>query len=244
MTTDVLPKPNPRTCKCSINWRGEAFLPSPHDMIEWATSYGQLCRAESLEKLAQAEKEIESLTRILKAANEDFSTLSDQHVDQMKRAQAAEAREKELRAQLDERDRRIAELEAERDAIKLQAQGWSMEAKAQRGTVRDSYQAVSGAAGEPGDWNGAEPIRGIVAERDALRAELDAIRAQLIEAQQVIHHAGQFLKRHPAPVKTLEPFVEECEDMWQKIQDHLDDRPPQNAAEPLVGPLAEDGSEC
>lgn len=55
-------------------------------------------------------------------------------------------------------------------------------------------------------------------------AEADARKMQelLAEAQQVIHHAGQFLKRHPAEVKTLDPFVEETEEMWVKIQDALD----------------------
>lgn len=61
------------------------------------------------------------------------------------------------------------------DALKLQAQIWAQEAKTQQATVRAAYQACTGATGEPGDWNGAAPIRALVAERDALRSALEHI---------------------------------------------------------------------
>lgn len=57
--------------------------------------------------------------------------------------------------------------EAKYEACKLQAQCWSHEAKAQKATVLESYQAASGATGEPGDWNGAEPIRRLVERAEA-----------------------------------------------------------------------------
>lgn len=62
--------------------------------------------------------------------------------------------------------------DAEIAALKLQAQSWSMEAKAQKATVCECYQAATGAKGEPGDWNGARPIREALAERDAEIAAL------------------------------------------------------------------------
>ena len=55
------------------------------------------------------------------------------------------------------------------EAMKLQAQVWASEARAQKATVHACYEAITGKTGEPGDWNGAEPIRRYVAEeRDAL----------------------------------------------------------------------------
>jgi hypothetical protein len=59
-------------------------------------------------------------------------------------------------------------LRAERDAILQQAKIWKHEARAQRATVQECYQACTGSSGEPGDWHGAAPIRALVAERDAL----------------------------------------------------------------------------
>lgn len=52
-----------------------------------------------------------------------------------------------------------AVLRAENEALKLQAQCWKFEAKAQKATVHESYQAITRATGEPGDWNGANPVR-------------------------------------------------------------------------------------
>lgn len=81
--------------------------------------------------------------------------------DMLTRAEAAEA----------ERDR-LAEQNA---ALLREAQVWAGEARAQRATVHESYQAATGATGEPGDWNGAEPVRALAAERDRLSAELAAL---------------------------------------------------------------------
>ena len=93
-----------------------------------------------------------------------------------------------LRAAIDGVDvvglfQRIAALEAERDALLLQAQGWACEAKAQRATVNEAYRAITGATGEPGDWHGAEPIKVMVRERDTLRAAL----TQCVEALNEAH---------------------------------------------------------
>lgn len=78
----------------------------------------------------------------------------------------------------------IAELRsvtAERDAILQQAKQWKMEAKTQGAIVKEIYQAITGAAGEPGDWNGAEPVKEVIAERDALKARIDGgVRVEIL----------------------------------------------------------------
>lgn len=56
--------------------------------------------------------------------------------------------------------------------ILLQAQCWKQEARCANHTIAEIYQLVTGATGEPGNWNGAEPVRALIAERDALRARL------------------------------------------------------------------------
>jgi hypothetical protein len=45
------------------------------------------------------------------------------------------------------------------DRLRLEAQIHAQEARAQRATVHEIYRLVTGGAGEPGDWNGAEPVR-------------------------------------------------------------------------------------
>ena len=49
------------------------------------------------------------------------------------------------------------------------------------------------------------------------KSQAAAMAGLLEEAQNCIHSAGQFLKRHPATVKELMPFVEETENMWERI---------------------------
>lgn len=71
-------------------------------------------------------------------------------------------------------EERAKRAEAEAERLKQEARIWTQEARTQRATVHDCYQAVTGATGEPGDWHGAEPIRALVAERNALRRAMPA----------------------------------------------------------------------
>lgn len=64
-----------------------------------------------------------------------------------------------LRPHLDAQAARIHALEAERDAILAQAQGWKQEARTANATIAEIYQLVTGKTGEPGNWHGAEPVR-------------------------------------------------------------------------------------
>lgn len=63
------------------------------------------------------------------------------------------------------------------ERLRMEAQGHAMEARTQRGTVRDIYQVVTGAIGEPGDWNGANPVRERIGQ---LIATLEHARACLM----------------------------------------------------------------
>jgi hypothetical protein len=74
---------------------------------------------------------------------------------------------------------RVGEMEREREHLLQQAQIQAQEMRTQRAIVRDCYQAATGATGEPGDWNGAEPIRALVRDRDALAAKLAQHREAL-----------------------------------------------------------------
>jgi hypothetical protein len=46
----------------------------------------------------------------------------------------------------------------------MQAQIWKQEARTANATIAEIYQLCSGATGEPGNWNGAEPVRQRLAE--------------------------------------------------------------------------------
>lgn len=60
----------------------------------------------------------------------------------------------------------------------LQARIWKGEARCANHTIGQIYQLCTGARGEPGNWNGAEPVRALVAERDELRTMLAALNAE------------------------------------------------------------------
>ena len=69
------------------------------------------------------------------------------------------------------------------DRLKLEAQIQAQEARSQRATVREIYQAVTGRTGEPGDWHGSQPVLALIEERDALRRMSSEFGAALITAR-------------------------------------------------------------
>lgn len=85
---------------------------------------------------------------------------------------------------------RITELEAEVAATKQQAQIWKMEADTQKATVHEIYQLCTGATGGPGDWNGANPVREVVTERDILQGQLTMRSVELSALRQAIKDKG------------------------------------------------------
>lgn len=57
------------------------------------------------------------------------------------------------------------------ERLKQEAQIHAQEAATQHATVQEIYQLCTGGKGEPGNWNGAEPVRALIAD---LRAQLAA----------------------------------------------------------------------
>ncbi len=100
---------------------------------------------------------------------------------------------------------RVAELTAENTRLKdltadlrQQAEAHAQEARTQRSTVHEIYQIISGGTGEPGDWNGAEPVREYVARMDAIintPETEDFIRGVAIEAE---HQRQRWPEDHDA----------------------------------------------
>jgi hypothetical protein len=58
----------------------------------------------------------------------------------------------------------VAELRDLSDRLKLEAQTHAQEARTANATIAEIYQLCTGGTGEPGSWNGAEPVRKLVAQ--------------------------------------------------------------------------------
>lgn len=80
---------------------------------------------------------------------------------------------------------RVAELEALSERLKMEAQIHAQEARTANATIAEIYQCVTGKTGEPGNWNGAEPVRARLVElEEALENCVAFIEdAHIIEAQ-------------------------------------------------------------
>lgn len=73
---------------------------------------------------------------------------------------------------------RIEELTDLCDRLKQEAQIQAQEARTANATIAEIYRIVSGGKGEPGNWNGAEPVRKRIAELEAERKEVrDLLKA-------------------------------------------------------------------
>lgn len=64
----------------------------------------------------------------------------------------------------------------ELDSVLVEARIHAQEARTANATIAEIYQVLTGATGEPGNWNGAEPARKIMAELAMVRGERDRLR--------------------------------------------------------------------
>jgi hypothetical protein len=69
------------------------------------------------------------------------------------------------------------------ERLRDEAQMWKMEAMAHKSSLHEAYQACSGATGEPGNWNGAEPIKATIA---SLTDHIETLEREQAEAEAVI----------------------------------------------------------
>jgi len=80
--------------------------------------------------------------------------------------------------------RQLADLVAR---LKLEAQGHAQEARTANATIAEIYQVCTGSTGEPGNWNGAEPVRQLAEQRAEL---LEALRGLYDELERDHYGAG------------------------------------------------------
>lgn len=88
----------------------------------------------------------------------------------------------------------ITELQDLNDRLKLEAQCHAGEARCANSTIYEIYQVLTGATGEPGNWNGAEPARKYVA---AQQATITALQERIKELEGAL--AGKWRPIDTAP---------------------------------------------
>jgi Lon protease-like protein len=74
------------------------------------------------------------------------------------------------------------------DRLKLEAQGHAGEARCANSTIYEIYQVLTGATGEPGNWNGAEPARKYVA---AQQATITALQERIKELEGALRNIAE-----------------------------------------------------
>lgn len=94
-----------------------------------------------------------------------------------------EAENEWLKQTLKTANEQVDEAEALVETLKHEAQLHAQEARTANATIAEIYREVSGGKGEPGNWNGAEPVR----------AELTALRARVAELEAAL----KTIARHP-----------------------------------------------
>lgn len=75
------------------------------------------------------------------------------------------------------------------DRLQLEARCHAQEARTANATIAEIYRLVSGGTGEPGNWNGTEPVRRKLEE---LQAECERLRKDA-ETEQAIQRAAEVL---------------------------------------------------
>lgn len=94
----------------------------------------------------------------------------------------------------------IAAKDALIERLKLEAQAHAGEARTANATIGEIYQAISGATGEPGNWNGAEPVRAYVAAKDATIARLRGALENARDKFEAIRYDGEYHASHETMV--------------------------------------------
>jgi hypothetical protein len=87
--------------------------------------------------------------------------------------------------------------------LRLQAQTNAMEARGANATINEIYQIISGGKGEPGNWNGAEPVRRYV---EAAKGEILRLETELVLSKPVFSRR-QIEARVKSLEEALKPFV-------------------------------------
>lgn len=117
----------------------------------------------------------------------------------------------------DEEYRKREQAEKERDAALLEASIWKQEAITQKSTVHEIYQLITDRTGEPGDWNGSEPVKG----------KLQWLKDRLEERELVRQVAVQLFQSYPliledtvnqGSVQKLEEALVNCRDLYHDHQ--------------------------
>jgi hypothetical protein len=92
-----------------------------------------------------------------------------------------------LLSALEAEKKRADDAEALAERLKREAVQHAQEARTANATIAEAYQAVTGGAGEPGNWHGAEPI---IAEITRLHSEIERYREALKLAAEMLTKAS------------------------------------------------------
>lgn len=92
--------------------------------------------------------------QFMEAAAKDGEKMVLDHIDEVRDENAT------LRQQLQQ-------AEARADHCEREARQWRQEARTQSSIVAEIYQELTGKTGEPGDWNGARPIKSAILRKQA-----------------------------------------------------------------------------
>ena len=77
----------------------------------------------------------------------------------------------------------LAEAEELNDTLRQEAQIHAQEARTANGTIYEIYQAITGATGEPGNWNGAKPVIEKLAQLQERAGELEGAIEKISESK-------------------------------------------------------------
>lgn len=113
----------------------------------------------------------------------------------------------------------LAAERARAETLKQQAEIWAQEARTQKATVHEIYQLCTGSTGEPGDWNGANPVREVIARAEKAEAEAARLRAEDERVRVVFFEFIQDWKKGDFSLSTLAALdVQAIQDVYERIE--------------------------